>query len=198
MFKKSVLPKIFLGIFCALLILAGTGCGRSGDNGALFQKGSFELVPAKGSTTVIEKADNGKKFIYGLKTDLKTDEFEKDFIVIPFGYHLVYEYYNGNDGVIGTHTRVLVVDSFSDEVVDTYCIVIFGDVNGDGNIDSGDAGIITDVENWVIEWDAVTDACLFKAGDVNGDGNIGQVDADIIVNVENYMQEINQVTGLAQ
>ena len=79
----------------------------------------------------------------------------------------------------------------------TYTVLIYGDVNGDGNIDSGDAGLIVDYENFFITWDPAADAALYKAADLNGDGNIDSGDAGLIVDAENFMLTINQVTGLA-
>ena len=79
----------------------------------------------------------------------------------------------------------------------TYTIVIYGDINGDGNIDSIDAGHLADYENGFVTWDAQSDAAYLKAADLNGDGSIDSIDAGIVADAENYLSNINQSTGLA-
>jgi len=91
---------------------------------------------------------------------------------------------------------VQLVNNANEEIVASYTIVIFGDVNGDGNIDSADADILVDVENWIVEWPAGSENYL--AGDINGDGNIDSGDAGILVDVENFWRTINQTTGRAE
>ncbi|MGI6249401.1 MAG: leucine-rich repeat protein [Acutalibacteraceae bacterium] len=96
-------------------------------------------------------------------------------------------------GGFGTGTVVNVMNN--DEVVESYTIVIYGDVNGDGNIDAMDTGCIIDYENSLITWDPVADAAVLRAADLNGDGNIDAVDAAIAVDAENYRLTIDQTTG---
>jgi len=101
----------------------------------------------------------------------------------------------------GTGTVVNVVstekNASPNSVIASYTVVIYGDVNGDGNIDSIDAGNIVDFQNYMINWDPVTDAALYKAGDLNGDGNVDSIDAGLAVDAQNYMVTIDQSTGLA-
>jgi len=67
-------------------------------------------------------------------------------------------------------------------------LIIFGDLNGDANIDSIDAGKTVDYENYMM---TLTPAQLF-AGDVNKDGNVDSIDAGMMVDNENYMITIPQ------
>eukprot|EP00825_Cyclidium_porcatum_P051706 TRINITY_DN9596_c0_g1_i4.p2 TRINITY_DN9596_c0_g1~~TRINITY_DN9596_c0_g1_i4.p2 ORF type:complete len:192 (-),score=29.19 TRINITY_DN9596_c0_g1_i4:643-1218(-) len=99
------------------------------------------------------------------------------------------------DSVIGTGTLVNVL--LNGEVIDSYRIVVFGDVTGDGNIDSMDAGTVIDVENKYIIWDPIKDFAFYKAGNVNTDSNVDNIDAGIIVDCENKRVNIDQSTGLA-
>lgn len=94
----------------------------------------------------------------------------------------------------GTGTTVRV--SIGGQSAESYTIVIFGDVTGDSNIDTGDASIISDFENFLIFWDPAADAELYEAADVNGDGNVDTSDADIIIDTENFLLSIDQRTGL--
>jgi hypothetical protein len=99
-------------------------------------------------------------------------------------------------GTAGTGTRIQLLNN-SGTVLDELKIVIYGDVNGDGNIDSIDAGNIVDYQNYMITWNPVTDAALYKAGDLNGDGNVDSIDAGLAVDAQNYMVTIDQSTGLS-
>lgn len=109
-----------------------------------------------GSTTVIdtEEGNSGdKNYIYGLETGLTKEKFESDYVQIPNGYRFEYD---PDNGILGTGTKVTVIDNATDDVVETYYIVIYGDVNGDGNIDANDAGVIIDYENYLLGIDQTT------------------------------------------
>ena len=114
------------------------------------------------------------------------------YVNIASGYEL--SYISTQSG-FGTGTVVNVTNTGT--TVESYTIIIFGDVNGDGNIDSIDAGKIVDFENNALHWDPTTDAAFIKAGDVNGDRNVDSMDAGTVVDVENGRICINQSTGMA-
>jgi len=149
----------------------------------------LNLETADGSSTVI---DNQNGYIYGLQTGINVIDFENQFVRINGNGRL--NYLVGSS--FGTGTVVQLVNNANEEIVASYTIVIFGDVNGDGNIDSADADILVDVENWIVEWPAGSENYL--AGDINGDGNIDSGDAGILVDVENFWRTINQTTGRAE
>jgi hypothetical protein len=149
------------------------------------------IVADPGSTTVI---DQNSHIIYGLHAGMTQDQFETDYIHFSGNMHADYTYVSG---VFGTGTQVSIIDGTAKAVLETYTIVIFGDVNGDGNIDSIDAGKIVDIQNYMTSWDPVADAAFYKAADVNGDGNIDSIDAGLLVDSQNYMAQIDQTTGLA-
>lgn len=94
---------------------------------------------------------------------------------------------------MGTGTKVRLM--FQGMRIAEYLVVLFGDVNGDGNIDDGDGGQIVDYENFLYNWNR--DADKRFAADVNGDGNIDALDAVIISDYVNYLVAINQTTGEA-
>ncbi len=155
----------------------------------------WERVPVTfsvkdGETTIIDR--NGH-YIYGLTPGMKTSEFENEFVQVNGDGDIVFTYPSGS---FGTGTKVDIVDNVTNEVKETYYIVIFGDVNGDGNIDSIDAGTMVDVENKSITWNPSADAAFIKAGNVNGDVNVDSLDAGIAVDFENEMINIDQITGL--
>ena len=153
---------------------------------------SAKLEARENSTTVIDPETN---FIFGLKDGLTKTEFENNFVFVNGDAKLVY---TPSNYVLGTGTKVELVDNTTNEVLESYNILIFGDVNGDGNADSSDSGIIIDMENFLISCDPVDDAALFAAGDLNGDGVSDSIDSSIITDAENFLYTINQVTGLVQ
>jgi len=157
---------------------------------AVWRVDQLDLEAGAGSTTVIDKANS---FIYGLVPGMTQEAFENGFVHIIGNGKLVYS--NPGSG-FGTGTKIELVNNATDEIIQTYQIVIFGDVNGDGAINGIDAGTIVNVENYTLAWDSVTDTALIRAGDINGDGSINGIDAGIMVNVENYLVNINQATGL--
>ncbi|MEI6578318.1 MAG: dockerin type I domain-containing protein, partial [Eubacteriales bacterium] len=144
------------------------------------------ILPADGSGTVVDLL-NG--FIYGLAPGSGAPGKVK---AAP-GYSLLF--HNGPNGP-GTGSTVEALPKTGKAASVFYTVVIYGDVNGDANIDSIDAGIVVDYENKFISWEKLTNAANIEAGDVNGDGNIDSTDAGIIVDSENKMVTIDQSTGL--
>ncbi len=81
------------------------------------------------------------------------------------------------------------------ELIATYTVVLFGDVNGDATIDSLDAGMVVDHENYLIPWTDPADTCFKLASDTNDDGSRDSIDAGLIVDSENYLANIVQSRG---
>lgn len=138
------------------------------------------------SGTVIDRTGG---FIYGLPAGLTKAQFESNRVLINGNARLVY---TPDNGTLGTGVTAELIDNTTNFVWETYSIVIFGDVNRDGNINGIDAGVMIDVENYLVSWDLTEDAARYLAGDVNGDGNITSIDAGTVVDYENYMVTINQ------
>ena len=113
------------------------------DNGntvlyAVWTQGSGGLLAKQGATTVVEQETG---LIYGLETNITKDEFENNFITLTGDCRIVY---SPDTDILGTGTKIEVVDNDSNTTLQVFYIVIFGDVNGDGNIDSTDAGRLID------------------------------------------------------
>lgn len=142
------------------------------------------------STTVI---DAERFLIYGLEPGMTQANFESNYVSINGFARLNF---NLASGGFGTGTRVGFTNNATDYEMAVYRIVIFGDVNGDANIDTGDAGLIVDYENFFIDWDPLVDTDYMTAADLNGDGNVDTADAGLIVDVENFLLTIDQTTGL--
>ncbi len=136
------------------------------DNLVLTEETKIEAIESVGSTV-----NEDKKFIYGVDEGL--DDIE-EYVRIINGTIVCTETPNG----LGTGSVIDVVDK-NGEIVDSYTLVIFGDVNGDGFVDAQDSLYI-----WVIimSGDTATNAQNFAA-DVNRDGFIDQADMDLVEQV---------------
>ncbi|MGI6249516.1 MAG: InlB B-repeat-containing protein [Acutalibacteraceae bacterium] len=160
---------------------------------AVWSSDNPQLVEAVGSTTVIDTS-NSINLIYGLEIGISQTAFEALFVdVIGNGYTVITQ----TDYGFGTGTKVELYHSVTHELVETYYIVIFGDVNGDGNVDSMDADLVEAVEKFEVFWDWNTEFYLYKASDINGDMNVDSMDSDWMITTENFLSWIDQTDGLA-
>ncbi len=137
-----------------------------------------------GSSCIIDRLNN---LVYGLDTSATSLD---DYVDVAAGYELEYIYTSNG---FGTGTVVNV--TLDGETVESYTIIVYGDINGDGSIDSLDAGMIVDYENYLIPLDQTTDLAYLKAADVNIDGSVDSLDAGIVVDIENYLVFIDQRLG---
>ncbi|MEI6578411.1 MAG: hypothetical protein WCN92_02975 [Eubacteriales bacterium] len=117
-----------------------------------------------------------------------------DFVKPKAGFHLVLHL--SPSGGFGTGATIEVVEDAGKAASEFYSIIIYGDVNGDANIDSLDAGTAVDVQNSMIGWDEGSPNYI--AGDVNADGNVDGQDAGVMVDSENGVVIIDQVTGIVK
>ncbi len=142
-----------------------------------------EIFEAKeGSTTVIKGG-----YIYGLKNKMKKSDFQNSFIT----YDNVTLSYSGNTGrYLGTGTVVTVTSDITKDVIATYTIVIYGDIDGDGDFNAGD-GI--SMSNILLGGTAT--AAQKKAANLNGDRVINANDYNMFMDVLQGYATINQVTG---
>ncbi len=153
---------------------------------------SSTLNVKNGSTTVIDTSGN---FIYGLRQCLTQAEFESGFVKVPDNARLVCTLANGS---FGTGTKVELVGKSTNEVIQYFYIVIFGDINGDSIVDINDEGMLIDMQNYVYtDLDPVRLAVSNKAGDVFHDGVLDENDAAVMVDSVNNALQISQSTSLA-
>ncbi len=109
-----------------------------------------------------------------------------------------YALFNDGPGGVGTGATVDLYTN-SGTLAATYTAIIFGDVNGDGIINTNDADTIIDIGNYALpQWDPVTGTPYFMAGDLFRDGVVDENDYDIIIDVQNNVLQINQSTGEAR
>lgn len=135
------------------------------------------LLPADGTHTVIDK-ENG--LIYGLSEGAES----LDGFVKVEGYTLKYTYFSDS---FGTGTKVECV--YGGKTVETYYVVIFGDINGDGNIDVFDLSALAAEVNGDIEIDWIQSI----AADVFPDESVDTFDYALLVSTVNGETEISQI-----
>jgi len=133
--------------------------------------------------------NTARKFIFGLSQGGLKD----GMITTVGGASLIIKKAKNGTYEMGTGTGAKVTLVSQGMMLSTYTVIVFGDVNGDGNMDDGDTGMIIDQENYIYNWASRAD--LRYAGDVNGDGVVTGVDAGVVTNTLNYICTIDQTTG---
>lgn len=139
---------------------------------ALWTTEEIKLVAKPGSTTIV---DQNTGFIYGLEAGMSSNTFAADFVQILGNGELQTTDYST---AFGTGTKVELLNSATQTVVRTYYIVIFGDVNGDGVVDSADKDILSLVASYQIEF--ATGSTFELAADLTQDGSVDAFDLNII------------------
>lgn len=129
--------------------------------------GGADLLPKGDKPTVV---DSTNKYIYGITPG----DDVADYIRVNNGsFELVA---NSLGKTNGTGTTVKIKNT-SGEVVDTYTVIIFGDVNGDSDINGVDDMTIS-------QYTSGTTSVLLEAplvaADVNGDGTTNGVDEMLV------------------
>ena len=171
-----------------------------------FERMSVVLVPEEGSTTVIDR-DN--MVIYGLELFLDEALIDEYLAVEGDGYYTVTPVRNG---CYGTGTVIEVYDRVTGEKLETFHIVVFGDLNGDARVNAVDSAIANDESLMLTTWSlkevyengALVENADYKvymamAADVNGkDGRIDATDVSDIRDTSLGTVVINQVTGIVE
>ena len=142
------------------------------------------ILAAPGFATLIDLVDG---WVYGLTSGL----VDVSAVAGP-GYTVTF--HNGSGGS-GTGSYFRSVRNSDPSVVRDFVNIVFGDINGDGNIDSLDSALTSDYENFFISWDDPSEECFRYAADANADYNIDSMDGALIVDEENFMSEIDQFTS---
>ena len=168
---------------------------------AEFERVPVTLIPKAGSTTVIDR-DN--MVIYGLQERMSEATYNTYLDVEGDGHFTVTATANG----FGTGTVIELYDNVTGQLLETYYVVIFGDLNGDSSINAVDYSIASDEALYVTDWsrkqtyvDGVrTDNANYKvymamAADLNRDGKINSNDAAEINGRALLRHDIDQVTG---
>ncbi len=166
-----------------------------------FVRVPVSLIEQPGSTTVIDR-DN--MVIYGLDTRMRASDYDNIYLdVVGDGYFTVTPA-DGRAGFYGTGTVISLYDNNSEtgEPIEVYYVVIFGDVNGDSDVNAADASAVEDEYFWVTAWsrEGSDEYAYYKllAGDLDKDGDIDVNDHTNIVNYTVGVIAIDQTTGTVE
>lgn len=129
--------------------------------------GSADLMAKDDMPTVIDATN---KYIYGITSG---DSVE-DYIKVNNGS---FELVANSSGYTNGTGATVIVKNASGTVVDTYTVIIFGDVNGDGSITATDTSIVTGAS---LGFDVAGGDAYAFASDANGDGSPTATDVSIV------------------
>lgn len=129
----------------------------------------------------VSTCNDGDGFVYGIAAH--EGEMISDYLTTPAGSIQVVANDQGNES---TGALIQLLDD-GGNVVETYIFVLFGDVNGDGAIDSTD---VTDIESVAMytndQYYADDGTAWSMAADTNGDSSIDSTDVTDVEGVAMY------------
>lgn len=137
------------------------------------------LLAKEGSSTVIKGS-----YIYGLKPGISQRDFEENYVEVYGNAQLEYS------GSVATGVVIKLIGK-SNNIVEVYSIIIFGDVNGDGWYDGQDAVTVSMIVNGFITREQVGENA-WMAADCNHDGKIDQADVDLLNQAGVLLTKIDQ------
>ena len=130
-----------------------------------------KYIEAVGDTII----DSNPMFIYNISTE---SEDAYAYVSVIEDYTATETLYDDAD-YIGTGAIIDIMDS-DDNVVATYTFILYGDLNGDGYIDSADVSEIESYLGGDNQDKFVVGGAFFKAADVDRNGVINALDKVII------------------
>ena len=155
----------------------------------------------RGNATVDDYEDGVSEwYVYGLKERLKESTLLDSYIAVQ-GDGRIEVVLNPNFGSYAeTGTTINVYDNVTNELVESFRVIIFGDVNGDARVNSTDASLISNEvvgdTDWSIKNSNNYAAYKFKAANVRADRFITSTDSSIIKDYAVGTAIIDQTTGI--
>ena len=124
-----------------------------------------------------------------IEPDTKTSDLLNKITYNKDSYDVVVKNINGevisDDTLVGTGTTINLVTKDTKDIIRTYTVIIYGDVNGDGEISPSD---YVKVKNNILGIESLND--LYKiSGDVNNDEQISPSD---------YVKIKNKILGIEE
>ncbi|MEE1012476.1 MAG: InlB B-repeat-containing protein [Acutalibacteraceae bacterium] len=173
----------------------------------VFARVVVTLDTQDGSTAIVTIDENVDDaivgYITGLETRLTKAKLLSTYLTVEGDGRL--EVTLTKYKLCGTGARVDVIDNVTNEIVETYYIIIYGDVNGDSDIDATDASMIGTEAAGLTSWSNTIwletenpenyDHCKVLAADVDGDGYITATDSTAIDDVSLWVATVDQQTG---
>ena len=132
--------------------------------------------------------DNSKSVIYGFDILRDITNSVNDSIGLKIGTHFEYD----DSSKPKTGDTVKIVDDKTGNILTTYTIVVFGDVNGDGIYDGQDATLVSMIIGGMINPDSVTK----MAADCNHDGVINSNDFAVLEQAGILLSQVDQLENI--
>ena len=115
-------------------------------------------------------------YLYGFDPD-NNGSLDEIFAVEGDGEMVIIPSSEGSEAATGTMVQVVDNDG---NVVATYVVIVFGDVNGDGFADATDASVLEQHDFWILgDWGRLY-TYQEVAGDINVDGAADATDASMV------------------
>lgn len=178
---------------------------------ANYERVKVMLIPENDTcTTVIDRAGltvddytaDSEWYVYGLEEILSLDLLNGEYIDVQGDGRIEVIKYKANSNYYGTGTIINVYDNVTDELVESFRIVIFGDVDGDSKANAVDLSIIADevlgITGWSIDGFEEYESYKLKAADLYGDGIVDNQDKSIHNKYDLGIGEIDQVRGVVE
>lgn len=135
--------------------------------------------------------------LYGIHERCSLSDFSSIFRVQGDGYMLISDMV---DNLITTGTLVRVYRSSDDSLVESFHVVLRGDINGDGSINDVDRVFMREEiagnTGWSWYDDGEFNPPMWRAGDLHVDRRISSVDATDLYDICSKTHSVNQSTGL--
>ncbi len=153
-------------------------------------------LAAKKSTITIDRT-NG--IVYGFDTGLKVSDLY-NYIKVSNTTTGQLQFTAINGSYAGTGTKIKVIEKSTSKVIEKFDIVIFGDLDGDADIDADDKKMVQDEAFMITTWSfddfgEPYSACKTAAADLNKDGHVDSTDVAISRDVIDGYLKLDQVTG---
>ncbi len=162
----------------------------------VFNPVEVKLVAAPGSTTVIDR-ENG--YIYGLEEMLTAKILDDDFLDYEGDGKLVIKPAPSGSSRYGTGAVVELYSNVDGSLVESFTIIVFGDLNGDSVVNGLDVSIADDEAFYITEWSLEGSddyaAHLVFAANLDKNAVIDNIDVNIIKHHTLGVAEIDQTTG---
>ena len=135
------------------------------------------------------KSSGGVKYIIGLRTGLTESAFKSAY---TSSENVTIKVTKASTGrYLGTGSKVVVKSSIDGSTIGEYVILIYGDLNGDGNVNLNDSTYLSRaLKNKV----TLTPAQRLAAN-LNGDRAVNLIDGTLLLSVVRNKGTINQSTG---
>lgn len=178
---------------------------------ATYERVKVMLIPKNDTcTTVIDRAGltvddytaDSEWYVYGLREILSQKTLLGEYIDVQGDGRIVITKINNNSNYYGTGSIIDVYDNVTGELVESFRIIVFGDINGDSYANGVDLSILSEealsLTEWSIEGTEDYRAYKVKAANLRPDIVIDGQDKALLNQHVLSLGEINQVTGLVE